>query len=84
MKKPAAKKPAVKSTAKVAAKKAAHARGTVGWLIEQLQKMPADMPVLQGDHDAKFYEPGGVEVLSIREGEIDDEEGESCVCITAW
>ena len=79
MKKTTAKKHAVKSTAK----HSAHAPGTVGWLIEQLQKLRADMPVLQGDHDGNFYEPGGVKVLSVRDGLL-DEDGESCVCITTW
>lgn len=94
MKKPAAKKLATKSTTKVTSKakaapkkftttKAVPVKGTVGWLIEQLQKFPADMSVLQGDHDSVFYEPGSIDVLSIREGEIDD-SGDKCVCINAW
>lgn len=59
-------------------------RGTVGWLIDQLQKFPKEMSVLHGDHDELYYNPYAVEVLSIREGYVDEERGEKIVCIRAW
>ena len=59
-------------------------RGTVGWLLAELKKFPKDMYVLHGDHDAKYYEGSVVEVLPIREGEIDEKRGEPIVCITAF
>jgi hypothetical protein len=59
-------------------------RGTVGWLLAELKKFPKDMYVLHGDHDAKYYAGSVVEVLSIREGEIDEKRGEPIVCITAY
>lgn len=74
------KKPAAKKTS--TAKKPE--RGTVAWLIAELQKFPGDMYVLHGDHDAKYYEGSTVEVLPITEGEIDEKRGENIVCITAY
>jgi len=59
-------------------------RGTVAWLIAELQKFPGDMYVLHGDHDSKYYEGSTVEVLPIKEGEIDEKRGENIVCITAF
>jgi len=59
-------------------------RGTVAWLIAELKKFPGDMSVLAGDHDETYYDPMGVEVLSVREGYIDEEKGEPAVCIRAW
>jgi hypothetical protein len=56
----------------------------VGWLLAELKKFPKDMYVLHGDHDAKYYEGSVVEVLPIREGEIDEKHGEPIVCITAY
>jgi hypothetical protein len=59
-------------------------RGTVAWLIAELQKFPGDMSVLHGDHDDKYYAPAFVKVLPIKEGEIDEERGEQIVCIAAF
>ena len=59
------------------------ARGTVAWLIAELQKFPGDMYVLHGDHDAKYYEGSTVEVLPIC-GDLDEMRGENIVCITAY
>ena len=76
------------TTKKLSAKKTSAAKkpvkGTVAWLISELQKFPGDMYVLHGDHDAKYYEGDVVEVLPIKEGEIDEERGEQIVCITAY
>jgi len=58
--------------------------GTVGWLIEQLQKFPRDMYVLHGDQDSTYYQGDVVEVLPIHEGYIDQDHGENVVCITAY
>ena len=74
------KKPAAKKTS--TSKKPE--RGTVAWLIAELQKFPGDMYVLHGDHDSKYYEGSTVEVLPIKEGEIDEKRGENIVCITAF
>jgi hypothetical protein len=74
------KKPAAKKTS--SSKKPE--RGTVAWLIVELQKFPGDMYVLHGDHDSKYYKGSTVEVLPIKEGEIDEKRGENIVCITAY
>jgi hypothetical protein len=59
-------------------------RGTVAWLIAELKKFPGDMSVLHGDHKDLYYEADALEVLSVREGYIDEEKGEPVVCIRAW
>ena len=75
---------ATKKTAMKATKTKALKRGTVGWLIEQLQKFPADMEVLHGDHDNAYYEPENIEILPIKEGYFDEKKGDRVVCIKAW
>ena len=77
----ATKKTAMKATK---AKTKAPKKGTVGWLIEQLQKFPANLPVVHGDHDDVFYDPMEVAVELVNEGQIDEEEGEKVVCIKSW
>jgi hypothetical protein len=62
-------------------------KGTVGWLIEKLEKFPKDMTVLSGDRDGWWYALREVSVKGINEEgiEVDDDEdvkdAESCVCI---
>ena len=57
------------------------AEGTVGWLISQLRKMPADMPVMFGDDDA-FQVAGIIEIKHLDDGiEVEDGEGLDVVCI---
>lgn len=58
-------------------------RGTVGWLIAELQKFPEDMEVLHGDYDDAYYEPSALEVMPIKEGYINEKRGEMVVCIRA-
>lgn len=76
------------ATKKLATKKTSATKkpvkGTVAWLISELQKFPGDMYVLHGDHDSKYYAGDVVEVLPIKEGEIDEKRGENIVCITAF
>ena len=62
-------------------KKSMSAEGTVGWLIEELLKMPADMPVMFGDDDA-FQVAGVIEIKHLDDGiEVEDGEGLDVVCI---
>jgi hypothetical protein len=77
-------KNATKTPAKKTSTSKKPVRGTVGWLIEELKKFPKDMYVLHGDHNANYYEGSCVEVLPIREGNIDEKRGEAIVCITAF
>jgi hypothetical protein len=57
------------------------AEGTVGWLISQLRKVPADMPVMFGDDDA-FQVAGVIEIKHLDDGiEVEDGEGLDVVCI---
>lgn len=85
-KSPAKKSPRLPGASrKVVTKKYHEAkRGTVAWLIAELKKFPGDMYVLHGDHNSKYYEGSTVEILPIKEGEIDEKRGENIVCITAY
>ena len=78
--------PTKKTSKKVSKKSPANkaVKGTVAWLIAELKKFPGDMSVLHGDHKDLYYEADALEVLSIREGYIDEEKGEKVVCIRAW
>jgi hypothetical protein len=89
------KKPASKtSTRTAAAKKAAPKKpaartrkpqvGTAAWLIAELQKVPGDMFVLAGDDRGGLFDLQAAEVLPVRNGEIDEDRGEECFCLTGW
>lgn len=41
-------------------------RGTVGWLISELQKFPKDMKVVQGDDDDVFVGGASRAILRLR------------------
>ena len=59
------------------------AEGTVGWLMSQLRKMPADLPVMFGD-DA-FQVAGIVDIKNLDDDGIETEDGggDDVVCITS-
>lgn len=65
---------------KKSTKKEENEKGTVGWLIEQLQQFDPTMEVLHGDHDNWFYDPSFVSVIKIKGGRRDP-AGEKCLCI---
>jgi hypothetical protein len=102
-KKPTSKKsPSKKSTSKPTAKvKATKSKvtktnskakiGTVAWLIDQLSKLPGNMPVAGGDHDGYYYDCDVVEIRRLFEGQEVDEyfEGDAkkaidVVCLSSW
>lgn len=61
-------------------------KGTVAWLIEELQKFPQDMEVLVGDRDYIYYNCRNVEINRVCDGwivEKNDPTGGDVVCINA-
>jgi hypothetical protein len=84
--KPASKTSTLTTDAKKAAPKKPSTRkprvGTAAWLIAELQKVPGDMLVRAGYADCgRLFGLQEAEVLPIRNGEIDEDQGEECFCL---